>query len=154
VASQSANAWFLVEHQLPDGSFTEIAKVAGGGTSSREIEYTAKHTDPPTGWRTYRIRQLDYDGQYSFSNLASVRVENSRQSWTVYPNPSNGLVTVRTNEVGEQLGALKLFDAYGRLIRSWTVRSDQAILELSDLSPGWYLLRTEGRTDAKRLRVE
>lgn len=154
VAAQSGNAWFLVEHQLPDGSFTEIAKVAGEGTSSREIVYTAKHVDPPAGWQTYRIRQLDYDGRYSFSNLAGVRVEKSRQGWTVYPNPSNGLITVSTNGSGEQLGVLKLFDAYGRLVRSWTVRSNQTNLELGDLPPGWYVLRTEARTDAKRLRVE
>jgi hypothetical protein len=61
--------------------------------------------------------------------------------FNVYPNPSNGLITVSFNKTTEQLG-FKVFDVVGNLV--WTkdiAQNSQYQLDLNGLAKGYYMLQ-------------
>ena len=61
------------EHGTDAKSYTEIGEIKGDGTSSLEKHYNYIHEKPAIGINYYRIKQVDYDGKFSYSDIASVR---------------------------------------------------------------------------------
>ncbi len=58
---------------------------------------------------------------------------------TVYPNPSNGNITLK----GIQAGQYRVVDALGRMLTSFTVQQQDLVnLDLSNLSNGLYFIQT------------
>ena len=62
-------------------------------------------------------------------------VDDSEKTWAVYPNPTDGVVTIQ----GLPQSLVKVFDANGKLLLSKTVSEEQS-LDLSGFSSGLYLL--------------
>lgn len=67
--------------------------------------------------------------------------EDQRTSLTVHPNPTRGLVTLRTTE-GQ--GEFMLLDLSGRVMLRDRLRGPESAIDLSGLSPGIYVLRWNG----------
>ena len=61
------NAYFHVEHSTDGLSWTDIARLAGGGTTAERRIYTYLNAHPVTGRNYYRLRQQDQDGKISHS---------------------------------------------------------------------------------------
>ena len=72
--------------------------------------------------------------------------ENEEFNVTVYPNPSNGLVTVSFDQSLSQLGNLEILSISGQLLESRNIEPSRQFvqLELSHLPDGIYILRLGG----------
>jgi hypothetical protein len=78
VATQINNEKYIIEHSNPGSyrdalNFSPIAEITGDGTSNETKHYEYIHKSPSIGINYYRIKQIDYDGKYSYSDIASVR---------------------------------------------------------------------------------
>lgn len=117
------NDYFVIERS-PDGiSFQAIAKVKGAGTSYQNLKYSFIDNTPNAGNNYYRIRQMNFDGQSSFSKLEQVNVASSVSLFVVYPNPTNSYI---------QLGVRSAHSVFNLQIRSLDGRllfSDKGSLE-------------------------
>src|SRR6476661_634143 len=119
-ASEKNNDHFDVQVSTNGRDFRKFAEVAGQGTTSRPTDYQlndpallAYNADPVY----YRLRQVDTDGQESFSEVKSVRVEVTGFTAVAYPNPATSqgtTVQIRTGEAGP--AELTVYDATGRLL--------------------------------------
>jgi hypothetical protein len=119
-ASEKNNAHFDVQMSVDGRSFRKIAEVAGQGTTSRPTDYERNdaallsyHADPVY----YRLRQVDTNGEESFSQVKAVRVEVAGFVAYAYPNPvakDGTTIQVRTGEAGP--AELAVYDATGRLL--------------------------------------
>lgn len=144
--SEIGNAKFMVERSESRTTFQPVGEVRGGGDGAERRVYA--FTDAPTGSTTlyYRLKQVDHDGQFSYSEVISVVLDAPSSSWPVaYPNPSTGeaiFLDVPTDRA--RVTAISILDQRGReLLRreqsagfSGTVR-----LETADLPKGVYVLR-------------
>ncbi len=91
--SEINNDFFTIERSLDGSSFETIEVIKGAGNSSKVLNYVTYDHDPKQGVIYYRLKQTDFNGHYSYSELEAVRFYNSRefvQQSTVYPNPTNG----------------------------------------------------------------
>ncbi len=90
-------------------------------------------------------------GYFSIHEDVVVGTAAPQPEWQVYPNPARGLVHV----VGAA-GKLRLVDVQGRTLREWENGAGEALLDVSDLGRGLYLLVWEGngRRQTKRLVLE
>ncbi|MCP4460628.1 MAG: T9SS type A sorting domain-containing protein [Cytophagales bacterium] len=89
-ATELNNDYFDVERS-PDGIIYErIGTVDGNGTTKEVRIYNLKDTTPFLGVNYYRLKQVDYDGEFEYSN--TIRVSNNfiraGLEVTVYPNPT------------------------------------------------------------------
>lgn len=71
-----------------------IGRVEGNGYSDGPVEYSFEDLNLPLsgGYVFYRIKQVDIDGSYSYSNTRSINIPktNAESIWKIYPNPTSG----------------------------------------------------------------
>lgn len=95
-ASEQNNAYFQVERSIDGISFTTLGTVRGNGNTSTLSNYSFYDLNPAQGVNFYRLKQVDFDGQSTFSRVASVDfggpIEND---FTVFPNPVEDHFTIR-----------------------------------------------------------
>jgi hypothetical protein len=101
-----------------DGIFWKsLGFVNGKGTSDIQNEYTYLDKHPNPGDNYYRLKQIDFDGQYEYSAIVQVFFESKEKAdLQIYPNPSSGQFTLSFQNPKLERATLKLFDSTGQLI--------------------------------------
>jgi hypothetical protein len=149
-ATELNNDYMAVERSADGRSFDEIGRVQGAGNSNTPIRYDLLDEEPLSGRSYYRLRQVDFDGTTSYSDVRSVSFASaSGGSIQVYPTVSNGKesLTIELPQTGQQGNVnLDIFHVSGALVHSVNVslgRQQQQLL-LPELSPGTYLIKSRG----------
>lgn len=137
------NDYFTLERS-PNGINWEIlTDVDGAGTSNKRLQYNHFDQQPLTGRSYYRLKQTDYNGDYSYSAPEMVYLGDEPASLSVYPNPAENRLTLTGSIAINQ--PIKIIDPMGRnLSESVTEisRNDQSLsLDVSALKAGVYVLQ-------------
>lgn len=153
-ASETNNAGFEVEHRLATGAFEAVAFVAGAGTTAEPQQYQHRIAGLPAGTHTFRLKQVDFDGAFAYSEAVEVAVEvvGTYQLSEVYPNPFNPQTHLTLTLAIEQPVRAEVYTALGQRVavlhdgrlaagEPHTLRFDAA-----DLPSGLYLLRLSAPT--------
>lgn len=144
------NDFFSVERSVNGRDWLEVANVEGAGTSETPIQYQASDYEPPAGKIYYRLRQVDFDGTYSLSQVQQVNwIETGDLSISVYPNPVVDLLTVEASS--ELLSGVKVLDINGLDLSASIPRqalgTQKLQLDLRGLPVGIYFISTGDRTE-------
>ena len=136
-ATETNNDYFTVEKTKDALNYDFVAKVAGAGNSSTQRNYSALDTSPYEGISYYRLKQTDYNGKFTYSNLAQVDFNPSSDfSLNVYPNPGTGdniSLGISANKGQEIL--VVVYDVTGREIYSKVMVSEQKGSNVFALDP-------------------
>lgn len=76
--SELNNDYFVIERLVQDSIYTEVGVYAGKGTTSISRTYVFTDDFPKEGWNYYRIKQIDFNGKYTYSEVKFVKVNNSK----------------------------------------------------------------------------
>ncbi|MBX2874283.1 MAG: hypothetical protein KTR30_19340 [Saprospiraceae bacterium] len=139
--TESNNSGFSVERSLDGIQFASIAWVEGKGSTQEASAYQFWDQElPETPLVYYRLKQVDFDGSYDYSELVSVQHQALR-SFSVYPTVLSKDQAKLQIRGGEQFESLYVVDAKGRLLFSRKMGPEwQKQLDLSALSAGQYHL--------------
>lgn len=142
-ASETNNAHFIVERGADGRAFSEIGRVAGAGTVREPRAYTFIDERPLPGANYYRLRQVDFDGQFSFSPVRWVMTSLAAGAFLLYPSPASDFLQIQLGEAAETDGAWEIFDAAGRQVMRGVLPAENEALPVfvGDLQPGLYFLR-------------
>ncbi len=141
-ATEANNTGFELQKQIGTGSWQTIAFVpsqAPAGNSNSELYYTYNDFNNSKGISNYRLRQVDFDGKFKYSDIRSVRGESQISKIIVYPNPS---FDGKANVVFEDANGIRdvsLIDMNGRIMKQWKGVTNN--IQIDNLSPGIYGLR-------------
>ncbi|WP_187270219.1 SGNH/GDSL hydrolase family protein [Pontibacter qinzhouensis] len=160
-ASEKDNSHFVVQRMKDQDQFVDVGSVAGSGTSSITKNYTFTDTQAPVGTLYYRLKQVDFNGAFSFSKVVPVaNMQKVKQADQLYPNPADGR-TVHIEAYGfvpeEQL-TLFVFNSSGKAVGQLKGSSDGAGTLDSDLNfqealaPGLYYLTVAGTNKTRSLK--
>ncbi|HYG50014.1 MAG TPA: T9SS type A sorting domain-containing protein [Flavobacteriales bacterium] len=90
-ATETNNDYFTIERSKDGDLWATIALVDGAGNSSQVIEYMDADYSPLKGTSYYRLKQTDYDGNSSYSQVAVVHnTDGTEANITAFPNPTDG----------------------------------------------------------------
>jgi hypothetical protein len=117
-ASESNNKGFDVERSADASKWLTVGYVAGSGNSSTYKNYSYTDRNVPTGKYFYRLKQVDLDGKFNYSNILSVDINGSlsfelNQS---FPNPSRGSSTITYSIPVKTQVVLAVYDMQGRVV--------------------------------------
>ena len=129
----------------------------GNGTTSQKNTYGTEDSRSVNGTVYYRLKQTDFDGTYTYSDLVTVSAENgSNATVNVYPNPAKDNVTVQLSEFqDEQDVSIRVIDLTGNtMLLHQPQRSVggalQCQLDIAErLTPGMYIVSVESQTNRK-----
>ena len=148
-ASEKDNDYFTVERSINETDFESVAKVKGAGTSTTVKTYSIIDFYPFSGIAYYRLKQTDYDGTYTYSEVKSVKnIAENRKSLKLYnisPNPFKDRFTINFNCATAGKGSVSIFNGSGQLVYDKnieTVIADNKLIftEGEQLSSGTYIL--------------
>ena len=145
-ASEINNEYFVVERSTDNYTWEVLTKINGEGNSSSNLSYSAVDYNPYLGTSYYRLKQFDFDGLYSYSNIRTVNFENILNSEPViYPNPTLNLLIIEGNK--EELNDLKIYSLLGQdvtsVVKILEYSNSSVIVSLSNLSQGVYFIKTK-----------
>ena len=141
--SELNNDYFLVERSTDGKIWETFTKVDGAGNSTSQLDYFVKDNSPLIGWNYYRLKQVDFDGEYSYSYTRNVNF-SSNNDILIYPNPSENCITIQFSN--EEVKEFKIYNILGQEITSQTILIEQGEnfvkLDLSMLPVGSYYMVT------------
>ncbi|MEL7119041.1 MAG: T9SS type A sorting domain-containing protein [Bacteroidota bacterium] len=152
-ATELNNDYFEIERSLDGANFDAIYKVNGAGTTFFTNQYRFTDFYPLPGTSYYRLRQVDFDGTVTVSNVISFQTERSELNLTIFPNPvsMNETISIYNNGEGEQV---YWYDVRGRLLATNQLLTGTNIFNLNnELEQGILIVKIADRRGAQ-LKVE
>ncbi|MBK6914157.1 MAG: T9SS type A sorting domain-containing protein [Ignavibacteriales bacterium] len=178
-ATETNNSGFEIERSLSptpsqkEGAFETIAFVPGFGTTTEPKSYSFTDENLSSGKYQYRLKQIDFDGTFEYSNTVEVEI-NSPTEFSLeqnFPNPFNPTtkikytipsVTLRQAQ-GDILVSLKVFDVLGNEVATLVNEQQQPgtyevefnVGQAISLSSGvyYYQLRSGSFVETKKMLI-
>lgn len=137
---------FEVEHSIDGFNFTKVGTINGIGNTASRTEYMFDHKQPQNGANYYRLKMVDKDGNFTYSNVVVINVAVKGISVVgVYPNPFVDRVNISVSTEKTEVVTIKLFDNTGKLVRVQQTKAQSgtnviAISNLNTLARGMYII--------------
>lgn len=115
------NSGFDIERKSTGTDWIKIANIPGHGTSYHTNNYTFTEDNLSTGRHKYRLKQIDFNGNYKYYDLTtdvSIGVPVKFVLEQNYPNPFNPSTTINFEIPNANFVSLKIYDTNGREISS------------------------------------
>ncbi len=156
-ASEQNASHFLVQRSEDGEQFQTIGRKEAQGTTTESTHYQYFDRNPEMATNYYRLKQVDFDGSYEYSNVISVNFNEEVQqpSLKIRPNPLKDQLNIHSPK--SQISNYKLQTLTGRTIQSGKLPGQgRHTVDVSDLSAGVYLLnvKTDEAVRTKKVIVK
>jgi hypothetical protein len=141
---------FLTTTEQAKGVWEKISFVAGNGNSNSPKNYSYEDLNVASGKYSYRLKQIDVDGQFEYSN--SIEVDLSVPTEFAleqnYPNPFNPVTNIRYSLPTESNVELKVFDVLGNEVQTLvSTRQSTGVynvqFDANNFASGTYIFRIQ-----------
>lgn len=144
-ASELNNYKFEIERSHNHIDFKTVGTVKGHGTSNIPVSY--QHTDrlEDSGTYYYRLKQIDYNGTFAYSDIVAVYFQQDVQLM-VYPNPAQDFLIVQSGETKSGY-MIQVYNTVGHLLleQRLDLRSGQHRVDIGNLPKGTYFVSIYGQ---------
>lgn len=144
-ASETNNDFFTIQRSKNADQFEDIATLKGAGNSTNQLSYSTVDKNAPLGIVYYRLKQTDFNGDYSYSKIVAIRNINQDNIAHILPNPGHDNIAINFNCSENSICNLNIFDPKGKLIKEIEIKSSKGenvqSLDISDLQKGFYIFR-------------
>lgn len=149
-ASEKNNDYFVIQQSKDGLNFKDEFKVTGAGNSTELKTYFARIENRNGNY--FRLKQVDFDGKESFSEIIFVDCKEaiiSSNDVTASPNPFKDHLTLSLNLDENQELQFNVLNQQGALIHRFSKKFDKGLNEISDFLPenfakGVYFIKITG----------
>lgn len=146
------NDYFTIERSQDGKNFSKISEVKGFGNSKVNQNYQVIDSKAFKGINYYRLRQTDFDGKTTVSEIKAVKIiTGADKDFNIYPNPVEHELVVALSSEATDLN-LKVTGSDGKVIIKGTgtvAQLSQLINQnLTVLSPGIYIIKIENQLES------
>ncbi|MEO6286621.1 MAG: T9SS type A sorting domain-containing protein [Dyadobacter sp.] len=141
-AEETSNDRFEIEAGNTPGTLKKTAEVIGKG-NNRGIAYYSFTDNISKGSITYyRLKQVDWDGTFSYSRIISVSRPGSGGVYITENPVRDNLLRIHTGGKSAEEVDVSLFSMNGKKMSQWTFNKEEELrMNVNGLLPGMYLLK-------------
>jgi len=162
-ATEVNNSGFEVQKNA-NGSWAKIGFVDGAGTSNAPHRYNYTDVNSPASKYSYRLKQIDRDGKFSYSNIVEVATTLTAADFALsqnYPNPFNPSTKFTFASKNAERTTLKIYNVAGQEVATLFngIAQPSQVYTLTfdakDLPSGmyFYVLHSASRNDVKKMML-
>jgi len=149
-ASEMNNAGFEIQKSKDGKAFKHLSFVEGKGSTDLANNYSFQDKEVKKGETYYyRLKQIDFDGRFEYSNIVNVAISSQFEISELYPNPNfDGEVMVDLNlNESHKSWAISVYDVTGKILltENRVVETGQSVqtFNLNDFAEGAYFFKFE-----------
>ncbi len=147
-ATESNNDYYILERGSDGKTFEEYGKVKGAGTTNINSNYSFTDKYPLRGINYYRLKQVDYDGNFSYSKIISINNQQiNKSSVNIYPVPSDRELICEFFTEGDSEINITVIDVLGNIVMQEETKAKRGMnkskLNIQNLSQGVYFLKMD-----------
>ncbi|HHG85699.1 MAG TPA: choice-of-anchor B family protein [Bacteroidetes bacterium] len=153
---ETNNENFTVERSLDGLNFSALESIPGAGNHTGALHYETFDQHPLEGLAYYRLKQTDFDGGFTYSEILSIHRGTDFHLLNVYPSPAGPgqEVYIKLDLNAAQNIQVQVSDMLGKIVfkKMWNMSSGPQSLEIpaNMWSAGTYFVRLIG----KNTRIE
>ncbi len=142
-ASEENNSHFVIEHSRDGHRFSEIGQRTGMGTTTNAHTYNLRHERLSKGHHYYRLKQVDFDGKYEYSNIISAQLKLTLADVSITPNPAMEKVTIFIDTPISIAASYQLVNMQKEVMMEKTIAEGNSSFEIdmTNLPAGVYFMR-------------
>jgi len=149
--SEINNRVFGVERSTDGKQFEQIASLSGAGNSSIAIEYSWIDNNPLEGTTYYRLKQTDFNGAFSYSDVVAVKYQNIAK-FQIEPNPATDYLIIQHESAVMKPFEVNIISQEGKIIHTIIFTEDGSTSEglyipVSNLEKGIYMISIKSNND-------
>ena len=148
--SETNNDCFTIERSIDGIYFEPLFDIDGTGNSSIELNYSELDRNPLTGVSYYRLKQTDFDGNYSYSEIRTI--SRDTKDIVIYPNPSEGGQLWYSLPKEFESYSITVHDATGKTVAQHFDLNQMNGMLSFDLGSGIYLVTFSSENSAQTSR--
>ena len=127
-SSEQDSKLFDVEFSTNGSQWTSIGKVNAAGTSTTPRDYSLVHNTPVNGVNYYRLKQVDIQDNFSYSNIVPISFTiRGLNINAVYPNPFVDRVKIDISSDRNETVRIQVSDNLGRVLRTQSVAVQKGV---------------------------
>mgnify|MGYP000470455723 CR=1 FL=1 len=149
---------FVVEKSIDAVHFDYLGERPAAGNSSIPRNYTLNDLHPVIGNNYYRLKMIDRDGQFKYSEIITIKVTEiaapSDGIVAIYPNPTNDKVNVVYQSGAAQRVNLDVFNTVGQNMYNNTYEFNAGlntiIIDAVQYAKGMYIINLQNTTSGDK----
>ena len=117
-ATETNNSGFEIQRKADNSDFVKVGYVAGFGTTTEPKVYSFIEKDLANGNYTYRLKQVDFNGSFEYSNEINVEVV-APVKYSLdqnYPNPFNPSTLIKYSVAKDGFVNVSVFNLIGEKV--------------------------------------
>lgn len=140
---------FEIQRSIDGTGFYTIGTVNGANLGNYHFIDNQLPSQPVV---YYRLKLLDIDGSFSYSEIKPVRLNNNISNAIVYPNPSVGPVKINLTHSIKNNTQLQVIDVAGRIVKRVPVNKGAYSIDINvvDLAAGRYFIEVNDQQQLVR----
>jgi len=156
-AAEINNDYFTIERSRDGENFESIIVVDGAGNSTQQLLYQSIDGEPLNGISYYRLKQTDYDGKFSYSDVVPVRFDAKQELFYLQPNPARDRVEVVFTASEDGRNHIRVTNYNGQIVydRETDVHAgvNRHPVDIGSLPSGIYFVTLENEVEILQMRL-
>ncbi len=135
---------FVIQRSGENSTFKNIDQVTAKSTIGNS-DYSFTDFEPVAGINFYRLQMIDVNGRFTYSNIISLRKNNTALELSAYPNPAKNQTTLIFNTAASGKYTIQITDFSGKLIRQFkgfsSIGKNKVGIDLTNNTNGLYFIK-------------
>ncbi len=149
---------FIVERSSDGKSFETLSEPIPAFNTLKQNNYQFTDNQPLKGISYYRVKEVDFDGDNSFSWVRAINNSDSKSDFNIFPNPTNEGLNIDLKSLAGKEVTITVSDLAGKILQAEKTEVTTAphVLDVSSLSNGMYLVRVQSKENElipKKLQI-